>query len=273
MKTLRESQVAALTSLLSLNAGGAQQGGVPTWKVLIMDKVGQDIVATSLRVQDLRAQGVTLHLQLHAPRPPLPDVPAIYFVTPTADNIQRIALDLQQGLYAQSYVNFTSQLDRQLLQDFAAQIAQDGTVEGVEQVFDQHLDFLVLAPALFSLAPEFGIPEKDRTTYEKLNDPRANEQDIEQVTDRVAKGLFSVLVTLGQSCSTVPTWRHTADPTSRSITADSSSSRKCCRNGCEETGRQAARSRRQLAEWQSLLFWIRWSLWTTSSVSILTFSN
>lgn len=81
-KTLRDHQVAALTTLLSLNApppasasnsqrpsssaaaGAAGAGGVtiPTWKVLIMDKVAQDVMATSLRVQDLREQGVTLHM-------------------------------------------------------------------------------------------------------------------------------------------------------------------------------------------------------------------
>lgn len=79
--TLRDRQLAALQSLLALNSPtaspstshGAQggqagtlslsgQGQLPTWKVLVMDKVAQDVLATSLRVQDLRAAGVTLHL-------------------------------------------------------------------------------------------------------------------------------------------------------------------------------------------------------------------
>lgn len=182
------------------------------------------------------------HRQLHAERPSLPDVPAIYFVAPTQSNIRRIALDLQKGLYASSYVNFTSALSRGLLEEFAETIAKDGTVEGVEQVrclaltlrgvprvfdavndpsmrrysqvYDQHLDFLVLSPSLFSLAPSLSTPTSSnistantpaiadssasRSTYEKLNDPRASESDIEEVTDRVARGLFSVLVTMGQ---------------------------------------------------------------------------
>lgn len=68
--TLRDKQRSALESLLALNAAstGAQ---LPTWKVLVMDKVGQDVLATSLRVQDLRAAGVTLHVSvpLHTRRP------------------------------------------------------------------------------------------------------------------------------------------------------------------------------------------------------------
>ncbi|KAL8279287.1 hypothetical protein RQP46_008324 [Phenoliferia psychrophenolica] len=225
MTTLRDSQVAALTSLLTLNQPPPMNGSsaapavapIPTWKVLIMDKIAQDVMATSLRVQDLRDQGVTLHMQLHADRPALPDVPAIYFVAPTQPNIRRIAADLQKSLYASTYVNFTSALSRPLLEEFAELVAVSGSVEGVEQVFDQHLDFLVLSPSLFSLSPSLSTPTYssasvaaasadpsqptppvERSTYEKLNDPRATEGDIEEVTDRVARGLFSVLVTMGQ---------------------------------------------------------------------------
>ncbi|KAK4050541.1 Vesicle trafficking between the ER and Golgi [Microbotryomycetes sp. JL221] len=224
-KTLRDHQVAALTSLLSLNnSSGALTNGstssssttsippIPTWKVLIMDKIAQDVMATSLRVQDLRDQGVTLHMQLHSDRPSLPDVPAVYFCAPTQANVRRIAADLQKGLYASTYVNFTSSLSRSLLEEFAETVARDGTVEGVEQVFDQHLDFLVLSSNLFSLHPSLATPTSSatpaqastvdpsamRSTYEKLNDPRATESDIEETTDRIARGLFSVLVTTGQ---------------------------------------------------------------------------
>lgn len=89
------------------------------------------------------------------------------------------------------------------------------------QVYDQHLDYLVLAPSLFSLAPSVSTATTSaapstssnalqpsataasdvRTTYERLNEARASEEDIEDITDRVAKGLFSVLVTMGASAS------------------------------------------------------------------------
>lgn len=162
LKSLREEQIQALTALLSLNdntttiSNAASSSTIPTWKVLIMDKLAQDVLATSLRVQDLRDQGVTLHMfvlgfglksdspsltssyfpsrQLHSDRPALPDVPAVYFVSPTLANIQRITTDLQKGLYASSYINFTSALSRPLLEEFAETVAKDGTVEGVQQV-------------------------------------------------------------------------------------------------------------------------------------------
>ncbi|GAA6048160.1 hypothetical protein JCM3770_003690 [Rhodotorula araucariae] len=222
-QTLRDKQLELLTALLHLNSptspsstSAAQHTGhaqLPTWKTLILDKTGMDILSTSLTVPALREAGITLHQQLHTDRPALPDVPAIYFVSPTSANVQRIAADLRKGLYASTYVNFTSALSRTLLEEFAEQVAKDGTVEGVEQVYDQHLDYLVLAPSLFSLAPSLSTASPStsssssalapatpdaRTTYEKLNDPRASESDIEDITDRVARGLFSVVVTLGQ---------------------------------------------------------------------------
>jgi hypothetical protein len=84
--TLLQSQTNALLTLLNLNqpttasssattsafpTGGASTPsaaydesthGTLVWKVLILDELSKDILATSLRVQDLREQGVTLHM-------------------------------------------------------------------------------------------------------------------------------------------------------------------------------------------------------------------
>ena len=95
MNTLRDRQIHQLNALLSLNStpsGSSSSSGpaasstsslvangnaLPTWKVLVMDKVAQDVLATSLRVQDLRDQGVTLHMSgsnspVGGPPPPPP---------------------------------------------------------------------------------------------------------------------------------------------------------------------------------------------------------
>lgn len=76
----------------------------------------------------------TLTSQLHSLRPPLPDVPAVYFVSPTLANIRRIAEDLQKSLYESFHLNFVEPLPRALLEELAASVAQDGTGELVEQV-------------------------------------------------------------------------------------------------------------------------------------------
>ena len=49
-------------------AGGASKGaitpstGPPVWKILVLDQHTQDVLATVLRVTDLRDAGVTLHV-------------------------------------------------------------------------------------------------------------------------------------------------------------------------------------------------------------------
>ena len=187
----------------------------PVWKVLVMDKVSKDILATSLRVQDLRENGVTLHMQLHSDRPPLPDVPAVYFVSPTSQNVQRIAQDMKKMLYESFYVNFTSTVSKPVMEEFANLVAADGTGQLVQQVYDQYLNFIVLEPNLFELLPDAtstspsaastnanGAPPASSTrtgltTYERLNDPKSEQKDVEDATDRIAAGLFSTLATMG----------------------------------------------------------------------------
>lgn len=90
--SLQEAQINALLTLLNLNeppthlnlpgstavtapnatgkdagrqaADALDQGqqGPLVWKVLVLDEQSKDILATCLRVQDLREQGVTLHM-------------------------------------------------------------------------------------------------------------------------------------------------------------------------------------------------------------------
>ena len=41
--------------------------GPPVWKILVLDQETKDILATVLRVQDLREIGVTLHVYVFSP--------------------------------------------------------------------------------------------------------------------------------------------------------------------------------------------------------------
>jgi hypothetical protein len=91
----------------------------------------------------------------------------------------------------------------------------------VASVYDQFLDFLVPSPSLFSLLPKRvpasslpagdvvphkpkkggnSQPEREvegRPAYAILNDPKASEVEIEEEAERIARGLFSVIVTMG----------------------------------------------------------------------------
>lgn len=110
--------IAAIASMLNLNSthdtttSSSDNTESTVWKVLVFDKFGQDIISSIMRVNDLRENGVTVHMYeitypfhvadssvltlfayvrlLSQDRSPLPDVPAVYFVEPTSSNIKKI---------------------------------------------------------------------------------------------------------------------------------------------------------------------------------------
>nr|CAI6439933.1 AIF_HP1_G0010820.mRNA.1.CDS.1 [Saccharomyces cerevisiae] len=66
------------------------------WKVLILDIKSTATISSVLRVNDLLKAGITVHSLIKQDRSPLPDVPAIYFVSPTKENIDIIVNDLKK---------------------------------------------------------------------------------------------------------------------------------------------------------------------------------
>ncbi|KAI8816681.1 Sec1-like protein [Fimicolochytrium jonesii] len=161
----------------------------PVWKVLIYDKFGQDLISPLLKVNDLREQGITVHMPLYSERLPISDVPAIYFVQPTPENLKRMGEDFAKRLYESYYINFSSAVPRPLLEDLAATSIATGSSADIAQVFDQYLDYVCPDHNLFSLNME--------DSYRVLNDPTTAESTIEKMVDKIVGSLFSVLVTLG----------------------------------------------------------------------------
>lgn len=157
------------------------------YKVLILDGETKNIVAPLLRVDELRHHGVTLHMQLHSDRQPIPDVSAVYFVQPTEENVKRIATDAGSALYDSFYVNFSSTIPRPLLENMASLMVERNASIRVAQVYDQHTNFISLEPGLFSL----GMPN----AYLDLNDPKARDTMIEGCINSVVDGILSMLVT------------------------------------------------------------------------------
>ena len=78
------------------------------------------------------------------------------------------------------------------MEDFAAEIAQSGTAEGIAQMYDQYLNFIVGEPDLFSLG-------MGKDIYWALNSAQTKDEEIDAIVDRTVSGLFSVVVTMGTS--------------------------------------------------------------------------
>lgn len=148
----------ALQKMLNLNEEPNALAGLPksnddepVWKLLIYDSNGQDIISPLLNVKELRECGVTLHLRLHSDRDAIPDVPAIYFVSPTDENVQRICSDLRSRLYDRFYLNFITAVSREKLEQLAAAALQGNCAGSVKKVYDQYVDFISLEQDMFVL--------------------------------------------------------------------------------------------------------------------------
>ncbi|CAN0359347.1 unnamed protein product, partial [Phaeothamnion confervicola] len=127
-------------------------------------------------------------LQLEADREAIPDVPAVYFCQPTAENLRRIAQDCGKRLYSSLYLNFATKLERPLMESLARETVAAGAVNMVAKVCDQYLSFVSLEPRLFSLNRE--------GSYVAYNDPALPDATVEANMAAVAAGLFSVFATM-----------------------------------------------------------------------------
>ncbi|XP_033191612.1 sec1 family domain containing Slh [Bombus vancouverensis nearcticus] len=200
MMSLRDRQINALKLMLNLNQPEKKlEEAIPVWKVLIYDRLGQDIISPLISVKELRELGITLHMQLHSDRDSIPEVPAIYFCAPTDENLGRIGQDLQNGLYDIYHLNFISPITRQKMEDLAAAALLGGVVSNIHKVYDQYLNFISLEDDLFILRHQ----NSDVISYHAINRGEVKDTEMESVMEIIVDCLFSVFVTLG----TVPVIR------------------------------------------------------------------
>jgi sec1 family domain-containing protein 1 len=169
------------------------------WKILIYDTTCRSIISPILSVQQLRRKcNVTLHLLLHSDREPIPDVPAIYFVQPTKENLVRIAQDCYKQLYLRIHLNFVTKLERSLMEEFAKLVIQTSlgnnnhasSIQQIASIHDQYLNYICYEQQLFTL--------NIMNSYELYNNSSQSEQMIDQYMTDIAYGLFSIIASLGQ---------------------------------------------------------------------------
>ncbi|TYJ50176.1 hypothetical protein E1A91_A01G188300v1 [Gossypium mustelinum] len=169
---LRQKQTECIIRMLNLNQPVNSTGTAnkEVYKILIDDKLCQNILSSLIHFKDLRKYGVTLYFLIDKDRKPAHDVPAVYFVQRNQSNIQRIVADASRSLYDSFHLNFSAFIHK------------------ISKVHDQYLEFVSLEDNLFSLS--------QKSTYVQLNDPSAGDKEIEDIIERIVSGLFCVLATL-----------------------------------------------------------------------------
>ncbi|KAF4693874.1 Sec1 domain containing protein 1, partial [Perkinsus olseni] len=206
MLNLQEAERASLIRMLNLSVGtGDASGGrgadplseaSTQWKVLVYDKSGKEVIAPLLKIGALRHHGVTLYLQLEDNRQAVSNVPVVYFMDPTKENIDRLVADCcDKKLYDQVYVNFTSRVSDDLLKYMAGSMLEKSkgnprNISRVAKVVDRYCAFVALSPSTFSL----NMPR----VYSQLHSRKVTDAAIEGCVDRIVNGLLSMLVTIRQ---------------------------------------------------------------------------
>ncbi|KAJ8947521.1 hypothetical protein NQ318_004998 [Aromia moschata] len=191
MASLRQKQINAMKQMLNLNQPQTKiSSSEPVWKILIYDRVGQDIISPLMSVKELREQGVTLFVQLHSDRDPIPEVPAVYFCAPTEENLGRISQDFQMGIYDVYHLNFISPISRQKLEDLATAAITANCVANIHKVvFDQYVNFISLEDDMFVLRHQ----NSDALSYYNINKGDIKDTEMESIMNTIAERSIPII--------------------------------------------------------------------------------
>ncbi len=125
------------------------------WKVLVVDREALRILAAALPLTELVNEGVTIVEMLDLRREPLPRLPAIYFITPTAESISLFAAE-QKGQYREFHLFFTGRLP-----DYQMDVIRQNAplLRRVRSLVELNISFLAYESRLFSLdRPAASLP-------------------------------------------------------------------------------------------------------------------
>lgn len=126
------------------------------WKVLVVDRESLRILSAALQVNELVNEGITIVEMLDMRREPLPRIPALYFVTPSAESVQQLASE-SATQYKEFHLFFTSRLP-----DFQMDVLRGNIslLRRVRALVELDLAFLALESRLFSLGrPASSLPQ------------------------------------------------------------------------------------------------------------------
>jgi hypothetical protein len=184
------ASTSSATSLASSASSSSPAVFSGVWKILIYDSYCQDILSPLLSVNALRELGITLHLHINSTdRDAIPDVPAIYFMRSTAENIEKLALDINKGLYQQYYVNFSNYIPRPLLESLANQTVSSPNNGKIAKLLDQYTEFICLEQNLITF--------NHKNSFISLNNPKQTEAALFAYLDQTVENLFCLLITVG----------------------------------------------------------------------------
>ncbi|KAL7425231.1 syntaxin binding protein 1 [Cryptotrichosporon argae] len=174
------------TALQSIPAG--------TWKILITDPHSQALLDTVYSNYDILQQNVTSVEPLYSPRAPM-SVDAIYLLTPTSQNVERIIADFADGrrTYKSAHLYFIDGIDDRLADRLTSALG------GVLQAFvELYCNFWAEEDRVFSTR----TPQSFYTFFGAASSGASGELAMEAFEDDVkvvGKSLLNFLATINEN--------------------------------------------------------------------------
>eukprot|EP00178_Gracilaria_changii_P007708 TRINITY_DN241_c0_g1_i11.p3 TRINITY_DN241_c0_g1~~TRINITY_DN241_c0_g1_i11.p3 ORF type:complete len:815 (+),score=145.71 TRINITY_DN241_c0_g1_i11:13024-15468(+) len=137
------------------------------WKVLVVDRAALRILAAAVEVNKLVDEGITIVEMLDMRRQPLPRIPAIYFVTPTAESVQQLAQE-PSTQHKSFHLFFTGRIP-----DFLMDVLRKNSalLRKVKTLIELDVQFLAVESRVFSLdRPAASLPQLYADKGKEAND-------------------------------------------------------------------------------------------------------
>ncbi|KAH9977523.1 Sec1-like protein [Russula compacta] len=165
------------------------------WKILVVDEHVQQLLNSVLKQFDILEENVTLIEAITNNREPQPSFDAVYILTPTSANIDRIIRDFSGGRqqYAGAHLFFIDALVEDLFQRLTSSPAEPF----LRSLQDLYVNFWAIEAQAFSLrVPEYFFsmyspPRSDATA-------RAERDRLEEDVRFAAKCIANVCITLNE---------------------------------------------------------------------------
>lgn len=152
------------------------------WRVLVVDKFSIKILNSTIKMHQLSAEGITLVETLERRREPMPNMEAIYFITPTEESITLLMNDFKKGsLYKAAHVYTTEEIPETLF----SLLSKSEAAKKMKSLLEVNLSFTAYESKVFTM----DIESASSVTY---SDEKTG------MLEKMAEQLATLCSTLGE---------------------------------------------------------------------------